>query len=298
MKHWTGAPYLVHNPALVSREELYSTHADTVEAVITAVCRRHRLPADQAEELGSQIRLKLIADDCAVLRQFQGRSSMRTFLVTVAERVLLDWRTREWGKWRPCQEAKRLGALAIDLDRLLSRDGMSYEEAAELLITRGRATSRAELDAIRPKLTQRTGRWMVSGEVLEHMPAQTGAADEHVRTAEIETQVLKASRALSDAVKNLPPEDQIILRLRFQDGFTVARVAEFLGVEQKPLYRRFERLFAQLRDVLAKVGVTESDLATIFGAPAVELAPVLDSVDVGIAARGPSTRISPGGRHA
>ena len=96
----------------MSRDDLYSTHADTIESVIKAVCRRHRLTRDRADDLASRIHLKLIENDYAVLRQFQGRSSIRTYLVTVVERVLLDWRTGEWGKWRPCQEARRLGDLA------------------------------------------------------------------------------------------------------------------------------------------------------------------------------------------
>lgn len=284
--------------AHVSRDDLYSTHADAIEGVIAAVCRRHRLPPDRADDLASQIRLKLVDNDFAVLRQFQGRSSIRTYLITVAERVLLDWRTREWGKWRPCQEARRLGALAIDLDRLLSRDGVPFDEAAETLLTQGRAKSRAEIDEIRPKLAARTGRWMVTSEVLEHMPAQTAAPDERVVNAERATQVSKAGRALSDALRRLPPEDQLILRLRFQDGFTVARIAELLGEAQKPLYRRFERLFARLREAMSDLGVTEEDVSDLFGTPALELAPAFASVPAGNEIPRPSTPITPGGRHA
>jgi RNA polymerase sigma factor for flagellar operon FliA len=248
----------------VSREDLYSTHAESIDAVIKAVCRRHRLTPDRADDLASRAQLKLIENNYAVLRQFQGRSSIRTYLVTVVERVLLDWRVGEWGKWRPCQEARRLGAVAIDLDRLLTRDGIPYEEAVEMLLAQGRAASRAELDDIRPKLTDRTGRQMVSGEALEHMPARGAAADERVVAAERATQTAKAGTALAEALRALPPSDQVILRLRFQDGFTVARIAALVGEEQKPLYRRFERLFAQLRAAMGQAGLTEDERARSF----------------------------------
>lgn len=282
----------------MSDDDLYSRHADTIDSVIKAVCRRHGLTRDRADDLASRIHLKLIEHDYAVLRQFQGRSSIRTYLVTVVERVLLDWRTSEWGKWRPCQEARRLGDVAIDLDRLLTRDRVSYEEAVETLLAKGRVASRAELDAIRPKLANRPGRRTVSGEVLEYMPADVGAADERVVDAEREERTARAGEALASALRELPPADQVILRLRFQDGFTVARIARLLGEKQKPLYRRFERLFAHLRTGLTDSGLTEDDMAELFAGPALDLGPRLERIQAGNAVRSPSTDQTPGGPHA
>ena len=280
-------------------DDLYSTHADTIDAVIKAVCRRHRLTADRADDLTSLIHIKLLENDRAVLRQFQGRSSIRTYLVTVAERVLLDWRTSEWGKWRPCQEARRLGDLAIDLDRLLTRDKMLYEEAVETLVAQGRATSRAELDEIRPKLSDRTGRRLVGGETLEHLPAHVGAADERVTSAERQAQTSKAGAALAQALSELTPSDQVIVRMRFQDGFTVARIAQLLGEEQKPLYRRFEKIFARMREGLGRAGLTEDDIADLFSSPGLDLPPALALVGGGGKHRsGPSTAVTPGGPNA
>ena len=41
--------------------------------MIDAVCRRHRLPADEAEELASpHSALKLVENDGVVLRRFEG----------------------------------------------------------------------------------------------------------------------------------------------------------------------------------------------------------------------------------
>jgi RNA polymerase sigma factor for flagellar operon FliA len=278
-------------------DDVYSAHAETIEAVITAVCRRHRLSADQGEELASRIRLKLIDHDFAVLRQFQGRSSIRTYLITVSERVLLDWRTSEWGKWRPCQEARRLGPVAIELDRLLTRDGVAFEAAVETLVAKGWAT-RAELDEIRPNISARSRRWMVSGDVLEQMPATAGAADARVADAERDAQVSKAGAALASALRTLPPEDQIILKLRFRDGFTIARIAQLIGEESKPLYRRFEKLFAHLRQRLSELGVSQSEVSELLGHESLELAPAFTDAPPGNQSPRPSTRITPGGRHA
>ena len=40
-----------------------------------------------------------------------------------------DWRNARWGKWRPSAEARRQGALATHLERLMRRDGLTFEEA-------------------------------------------------------------------------------------------------------------------------------------------------------------------------
>jgi len=54
-----------------------------VDGVVRTIARRHRLPADEADELGSSVRLKLVENDYEVLRKFEGRSQLRTYLITV-----------------------------------------------------------------------------------------------------------------------------------------------------------------------------------------------------------------------
>ncbi|MGH8186413.1 MAG: hypothetical protein ACREUC_07605, partial [Steroidobacteraceae bacterium] len=73
--------------------------------------------------------LKLIEHDYAVLRRFEGASSLRTYLTVVLHRVLLDQRNREWGRWRPSAAAYRNGPLAVRLERLVTRDGLTPAEA-------------------------------------------------------------------------------------------------------------------------------------------------------------------------
>jgi len=46
----------------------------------------------------------------ALLAKFEGRSSLRTFLTVVIQRLFLDHRISAWGKWRPSAEARRGGS--------------------------------------------------------------------------------------------------------------------------------------------------------------------------------------------
>src|SRR5262252_6658334 len=104
-----------------------------VEEVLRFVAHRHRLTPDDAIELGSLVRYKLVEDDYHVLRSFQNRSSMKTYLTTVVSRVWLDWQINRRGKWRPSVAAKRLGDTAVRLEQLLVRDRLTFAEACETL---------------------------------------------------------------------------------------------------------------------------------------------------------------------
>src|SRR6202008_4136539 len=104
------------------------------------IARRHQLSADEADELGSSVRLKLVENDYEVLRKFEGRSQLRTYLTTVVKRHFLDDRNARWGKWRPSAQARRLGPVAVLLDQFLTRDRLPFEEAVQAIEARHGAT--------------------------------------------------------------------------------------------------------------------------------------------------------------
>ena len=138
-------------------EALFLSQLAVIERVISFVSSRHHLPGVDADDFGAHVKLKLIEDDYAVLKKFEGRSSLRTYLTVVIQRLFLDYRIAAWGKWRPSAEATRGGEIAILLERLTSRDGYSFDEACELLETNHQVTlPRAELEAMAGRLPGRT----------------------------------------------------------------------------------------------------------------------------------------------
>ena len=102
-------------------EELLSQRLGQIEEIVRAVAAQHRLSFEERQELYSMTMLKMVQDDCAILRNFQGRSRWRTYLMVIVQRVLLDYRVKKWGRWRPCARAQRLGKTAIALDRRINR---------------------------------------------------------------------------------------------------------------------------------------------------------------------------------
>src|SRR5260221_10151464 len=119
-------------------EALFLSQLDLIERVIRFVSSRQHLSASDADDFASHVKLKLIEADYAVFRKFQGRSSLRTYLTIVIERLFLDYRISAWGKWRASAQAKRGGQGAGLLEQLLVRDGYGFEQACELLTTNHR----------------------------------------------------------------------------------------------------------------------------------------------------------------
>jgi DNA-directed RNA polymerase specialized sigma24 family protein len=65
--------------------------------------------------------------------------------------------------------------------------------------------------------------------------------------------------ALHESLEELPPEDRFVLTRLFFDGRSVTQVARELGLDQRPLYRRRDRLLSHLRNALEAKGLTWPD---------------------------------------
>src|SRR5438045_3685156 len=77
--------------------DLFRANLPLIDRTIDRVCRRARLFGPDAEDFASDVRLALMADDYAVLRKWEQRSSLATFLTVVVQRMLVDRRVRTYG---------------------------------------------------------------------------------------------------------------------------------------------------------------------------------------------------------
>ena len=248
--------------------QLFQEQAEIIDAVLVQICRGRRLTVDICEEFSSWVRLRLLEGDSAILRKFAGRSSPRTFLMTVIKRLYLDWRNKEWGKWRPSTAARRAGPVAVELERLVLRDRLPFDEAVEHLVSRGIAPSREACETTWSELPQKPWRRTASEEELASTPAEPDA--DPLVVDEQNDSATRTAEALTEAIATLDDADHLILRLRFADGFTVARIAQVIGHDQRALYRRFDQVMAKLKAALLAHGVSASDIVELLGSPSVD----------------------------
>lgn len=248
-------------------EALFQDHLPFVERAVAAVAQVLGLTGAEAEEFGAWARERLWRDDYAVLRKWRGESRLTTYLTTVLTNFGREFRVQRWGRWRASAAAVRLGPLAVRLEALVYRDGHALAAAGTLLRQRGETTladlALARLLDAMPRRTR--PRWADEREVsLDTLPASTHA-DDPLREQEDDATRQSAYAALDDAVRRLPPEEQLVVRMHYLQGRTLADVARALGVPQKPLYRVKDRALATLAGRLVAAGVTPADVRELLG---------------------------------
>jgi RNA polymerase sigma factor (sigma-70 family) len=253
----------------VSQHEIYLEHRGAIERTLAAVCRRQRLSASDCDDFAATFRLRLVEDDYAVLKAFRGHSSLQTYLAVVVTRAFQDWRNARWGRWRPSAEARRLGDVAVRLETLIARDRMTLGEAIETLRTnRGVTESRAALETLAARLPQRASRQVISSTDLALDLPGTASADAGIVEQEEAAAARSAAGALGAAIAKLDPQDRLILKMRFDDDFSLADIARTLALDPRPLYRRVERLLQALRISLEGQGFTAAAAAEVLAARA------------------------------
>jgi RNA polymerase sigma factor (sigma-70 family) len=243
-------------------EALFLEHLGWIDKIASAACIKYGVWGDDAEDFSAWVKMKLLEDDYAVLRNFRGGSELKTYLAAVIVRYFYEFERARRGRWRPSAAAERLGTPARELEMLVYRDGHTLEEAGEKLRAAGRTTlSDIELARLLKRLSPRTPPRPVEvgADPLMEAAPDASRADERVTAAKADVR-REMMDALKAAMKQLEPEEQLIVRMHFADGHSVADVARALRLEQKPLYRRLDRLRDRLRALLESEGLRQDDV--------------------------------------
>jgi RNA polymerase sigma factor for flagellar operon FliA len=244
-------------------EALFLKHLEWIDKVASMACSSHGVWGADAEDFAGWVRMKMMEDDYAVIRRFLGNSEITTYLASVVVRHTINFVREQRGRWRPSAAAERLGAVAVDLEKLVRRDGYTLQQAGEKLRTAGRtAFSDAELARILGQIPERGPLRPVVREPPTGLDAAPGAsrADERVMEAEAHTRRAEMLDVLKTALRELGPEEQLIMKLHFAEGYTLADVARTLRLDQKKLYRRVDRLRTRLRELLESAGLDIHDV--------------------------------------
>ena len=114
-------------------EDVLSAHLPLIDSIVDRVCRRSRLVGADAEDFAASVKLSLIENDYALLRNAAQRSSLPAYLTVVIQRMAVDERIRAFGRWQTSAAARRLGAAGILAETLLLRDRRTVDEALPLV---------------------------------------------------------------------------------------------------------------------------------------------------------------------
>ena len=256
-------------------QRLLLDHLDLVDQIVRTTGRRRHLSATEREDFASFVRLRLVEDDYAILRKFQNRSTLWTYLAAVIERMSLDFCAEKWGRWRPSAMAERLGPIAVTLERLVTRDSHTIEEAMEIVRTNhGVGKGYAELRRIWDQLPVRVR----TSEVGEEAAATVSGSDTSeitVEESDRQKNIERLQRALAAAFEQIAAQDRVVIALRFDQDLSMVEIAKLTGSSVPTLHRRLDKSVKQLRLALTSEGFDPREIAELIGHHSIALSPLL-----------------------
>lgn len=246
-------------------EELYHQSLEALPPILRGLGREKRLSPEDVEDLRSEIQVKLLEDNHLVLRRWDSRSSLKAYLGQVVYNLWHDRLRSLKGKAIVSAAAKRLGPPAKELELLLGRQGLTFDEAYQAIKPHFPDLSRGEAEEIAAHLKPKLGRRFESEDVVAGLPDQEPAGDERLKRQEKLVQKRKALALMRQRLSELPEQDRMLLVRAHADGVKFSRIARSLGLDQRALYRRNEKLIAKLRTDLEQAGIRWEDLSEVLG---------------------------------
>lgn len=241
--------------------EFFLEQLPVIRRITTALARQKALSSDDTDELVSLVLLRMIDRNYEILRRFDpAYATLPTYLAVVIRRILTDYLQSRWGKWRPSAEAKRHGEHAMQAEELVNRDGRDPEEAFAILHARFPDLSREKFETIMQRLPARARRRMIAIDNFEDLITAT---DEPFLSLVLTENANRITTVVTEFLDELPPEDRLLLQLRFESDMTVAQIARSLQRDQQSLYRRLYGHFRVLRERLEKAGLRAADVEAL-----------------------------------
>ncbi|MEO8379476.1 MAG: sigma-70 family RNA polymerase sigma factor [Acidobacteriota bacterium] len=253
--------------------ELFDAHLPLIDTIIGRVCRRSRLFGAAAEDFASEVKIALLEEDCALLRNAAGRASIGAYLTVVIQRMAVDERIRELGRFQSSSAAKRFGEVGVAAEILMRRDRRTIGEALSLLRALDPELTGERLAEITSCLPERFGRPRAVdlGDEGFNSIAAPERADGRAIEAEETRTVTRMNRVVRNALESFSLEDRMLIRCRFGSAMSIADISRILRLPQRPLYRRLESLLVRLRKLLGDAGVDSTAALEVIGSRVAEM---------------------------
>lgn len=233
-----------------------------------------------AEEAALAVMDQLMENDGSRLHGYEGRASLSAFLAAVSWRLLEDFSRKRFGRRRAPLWIRNLGGVWLQLYGLLCLQRLDITEAVAAIRQRQSA-------AVEPDLEEAA--WTIRQQVIdcgshqgleveyneEYSTVGSGCGSpgeqvEHLESRERKEVFRMLFHILTDAADDaiegdmeklcsltikLNSEETLLLKLCYQDGISVTRAGEMLGLNRYQVHGRMRRLLRRLRDDLERAGL-------------------------------------------
>jgi RNA polymerase sigma factor (sigma-70 family) len=246
-----------------ARAEAWPAFLQEFSPLILQVVRRHERQTDRVADCYLFVCEHLAADNAARLRRFRtdGAATFDTWLRLIVHNLWLDWRRREFGRYRPPVTIGSASRLEQDIFGLRWEQGLPADQAYGILSGRHPGLTWAAFEQADEGLARRLSarqRWLLITRRprLDPLVRPDDEGNERDRedlaaegpTPEDQTLFRSRRQELARALEQLDAEDRLIVRLRFEQGLTLEEVGQAAGCgDAKRTDRRIRSILARLR---------------------------------------------------
>lgn len=260
--------------------------------LINRLADRRFIDATLAEEGALFVLDRLEEDNCRRLQKFDGRSKMSTFVSVLTVRLLEDFSRKKFGRVRPPQWLKALGSSWVNLYELLCLQKFNVADAIQTMLSRGGGVVEKILEERAWIILERIihcrgsqGYEIAVGDEVEKSGEFFGSdshSDPEASMFAVEQQdfydIIFSCKEYESAglagtafiarlrqAVRLTADERLLLKLCYQDDFSVTRAGEMLGLNGNQVHGTLRRLLQRLRKEFDKAGISDDLREMIHG---------------------------------
>ena len=233
---------------------------------IETVCKRHFSAENDQHECYLYTIDNLKADDFKRLRAFKGKSKLNTYLYSLINCLVIDFRRKQYGRRRIPAGVSKLGKWAETVYRFVCWQKFSFDDAYDFLRIDGLYTGSynqfiKEIEPIKKMPCRENPAFQSIDETRES--ALMNINDEGANPLEFLIQKLdrerriKALKVIRKTTAKLSQNDQLLVRLVYGSDQSVPAAAKVIGLPTSTARKRLKSLLTKYRERLLAEGIRE-----------------------------------------
>jgi len=233
---------------------------------IEAVCRRHFSTENDRDECYIFVLDSLKADDFKRLRAFKGKSKLSTYLYSLINSLVIDFRRKKYGRRRIPAGVLKLGKWAEAVYRLVCWQKFSFDDAYDFLRVDGLYEGSydlfmQEIEAIREAPCRENPTFRSIDETGSNSIRNMDVSDANPLEALIQRldreRRITALRVIRATTEALPETDQMLVRLVFGSEQPLSAAAKIIDLSVSAARKRLRTLLVKYKESLLAVGIRE-----------------------------------------
>lgn len=240
--------------------------SDDLLIKIEAICRRHFSAENDQNECSVFVIDRLKADNYKRLWAFKGKSSLNTYLYSLINSLVIDFKRKKFGRRRIPSGVVKLGKWAEAVYRLVCWQKFSFDDAYDFLRLDGLFTGSYiefinEIEPIRRAPCRENPVFQSINETHESSLQKLNDGDSNpleilIQKLDRERRII-ALKVIRDTTAGLSEIDQILVRLVYGSDQSVPAVAKVIGLATSTARKRLKRLLTKYREKLLAEGIRE-----------------------------------------